>query len=199
MQKQIVKLVITGPVNAGKTTMVQHLSEKQIAATDVAATDSVSQLKALTTVGLDFGILHIDEGLELHLFGTPGQSRFNFMWDILSKGSVGAVFLVDSTSEDSMSEMKKMYDYYQKKICLPAIIGATKQDLNGAKTIDEIAELLGLNDILILPVDVREKEQSKVLALTLLESAIDGHQDSECNEFDRLSQSNEFRECREMP
>jgi len=170
--KQIVKLVITGPVNAGKTTMVQNLSDSQIAATDVAATDQVSQLKAMTTVGLDFGILKIDDSLELHLFGTPGQSRFNFMWNILSKGAIGAIFLVDSTSDDSLQEMKKMYAYFTEHVDLPAIVGATKQDLDGAKSVEQIATILELNPDLVLPVDAREKEGSKMLALTLLGNAL---------------------------
>jgi len=172
IEKQIVKLVITGPVNAGKTTMVQNLSDSQVTATDVAATDQVSQLKSLTTVGLDFGILKIDESLELHLFGTPGQSRFNFMWKILSKGAIGAIFLVDSTSADSLTEMKKMYDYFCEHVNIPVIVGATKQDMDGAKSVDEIADILNLGDVLVIPVDAREKEQSKMLALTLLGNAL---------------------------
>jgi len=170
--KQIVKLVITGPVNAGKTTMVQNLSDSQIAATDVAATDQVSQLKAMTTVGLDFGILKIDDGLELHLFGTPGQARFNFMWNILSKGAIGAIFLVDSTSDESLQEMKKMFDYYSEHVDLPAIVGATKQDLSGAKSVEQIAAILELDPDLVFAVDARQKEGSKMLALTLLGNAL---------------------------
>ncbi|GAV19857.1 mutual gliding-motility protein MglA [Mariprofundus micogutta] len=171
-EKQIVKLVITGPVNAGKTTMVQNLSDSQVAATDVSATDSVAELKAMTTVGLDFGILKVDDMLELHLFGTPGQSRFNFMWNILSRGAIGAIFLVDSTSDESMAEMKKMFDYYAEHVDLPVIVGATKQDLPGARSVDEIASLLGLGDVMVIPVDAREKEGSKMLALTLLGNAL---------------------------
>jgi small GTP-binding protein len=172
MEKQIVKLVITGPVNSGKTTMVQNLSDSQVAATDVTATDQISQLKAMTTVGLDFGILKIDEELELHLFGTPGQARFNFMWNILAKGAIGAIFLVDSTSDDSLGEMRKMYEYYCQHVNLPVLVGATKQDLPGARSIDDIADALNLLDVMVIPVDAREKEQSKMLALTLLGNAL---------------------------
>jgi len=182
-EKQIVKLVITGPVNAGKTTMVQNLSDSQIAATDVAATDQVSQLKAMTTVGLDFGILKIDDSLEMHLFGTPGQARFNFMWKILSKGAIGAIFLVDSTSDESMLEMKKMFEYFSEHVDLPVVVGATKQDLPGAKSPDEIAALLELGDTMVIPVDARVKEGSKMLALTLLGNALVEAQAGE-EEFD---------------
>lgn len=184
--KQIVKLLITGPVNAGKTTFVQHLSDTQLAATDVAATDEVARLKALTTVGLDFGILKIDDELELHLFGTPGQSRFNFMWDILARGAVGAVFLVDSTSADSINEMKKMHAYYKEKVNLPAIVGATKQDLADAKPVDELSMLLELGSIPILPLDARDKEQNKTISLTLLENALVDEFEQDIGGFDDL-------------
>jgi len=172
LQKRIVKLVITGPVNAGKTTLIRHLSDTQAIATDVAASDEVAKLKALTTVGMDFGILKIDDELELHLFGTPGQSRFNFMWAILARGAIGAIFLVDSTCDDSVAEMKKMYAYYQEKMGLPAVIGATKQDLAEAKSLEELGDLLNLGGVPILPLDAREKEQSKMIALTLLANAL---------------------------
>jgi len=185
-RKRIVKLLITGPVNAGKTTLIQHLSDTQVAATDVAATDEVASLKALTTVGLDFGILKVDDELELHLFGTPGQSRFNFMWDILSRGALGAVFLVDSTCNNSITEMKKMYDYYQQKVKAPVIVGATKQDLAGAKSIEELGDQLGMGDIPILPLDAREKEQSKMISLTLLENALVDEYTDDAGDFDDL-------------
>ncbi|ATX81823.1 hypothetical protein Ga0123462_0954 [Mariprofundus ferrinatatus] len=172
IDKQVVKLVITGPVNSGKTTMVQNLSDSQVTATDVVPSDQVAKLKSMTTVGLDFGILKIDEQLELHLFGTPGQARFNFMWNILSKGAIAAIFLIDSTCDDSLNEMRKMYKYYREQVGLPAIVGATKQDLPGAKSVEEIASQLNLGEIMVIPVDAREKEASKMLALTVLGNAL---------------------------
>jgi len=172
-KKLVYKLLITGPVNSGKTTLVSHLSDTQVAMTDVAATDEVARIKAMTTVGLDFGILRIDEEIELHLFGTPGQARFNFMWDILSKGALGAVFLIDSADPGSWDEARKMYDYYQQKVRLPVVFGATKQDLPQAKTPDEIAEALQIPaDVPVLPLDARIKEQNKMIVLTLLENAL---------------------------
>ncbi len=180
MARQIVKLVITGPVNAGKTTLVRHLSDTQTLATDVSATDQVARLKSMTTVGLDFGVLRIDEELDLHLVGTPGQARFNFMWDILARGAIGALFLVDSASKESIEEMSKMYAYFREKVGLPALVAATKQDLPGAKPPAELAAMLDLGDVPVIPLDAREKEQNKMAVLTLLENALaelEGEQD----------------------
>lgn len=185
-QKEVVKLLITGPVNAGKTTLIHHLSDTQTVTTDVAATDAVAKLKSMTTVGLDFGILKVDDELELHLIGTPGQSRFNFMRGILGRGAIGAIFLVDSTCDDSIAEMKKMHAYYQERMGLPAVVGATKQDLAGAKSIEELGELLELGNVPILPLDAREKEQNKMIALTLLENTLVNENEYDFGDFDDL-------------
>ena len=42
---------------------------------------------------MDFGRITIDRDLVLYLFGTPGQERFDFMWEILGEGMLGYVVL----------------------------------------------------------------------------------------------------------
>ena len=37
-------------------------------------------------MALDFGRISLDSGLVLYLFGTPGQSRFRFAWDDVTRG-----------------------------------------------------------------------------------------------------------------
>ena len=93
---QTVKMVITGPFNAGKTAFISSVSEIEVVSTEREITDETSQIKPKTTVAMDFGRITIDEDLILYLFGTPGQKRFDFMWEILSEGMLGFVVLVDS-------------------------------------------------------------------------------------------------------
>ena len=85
------KLVISGPVGAGKTTFVQTLSETEVVATEAEASEDIG--KKYTTVAFDFGTLNLD-GQELLLYGTPGQDRFDFMWDVLCEGALGLTLLV---------------------------------------------------------------------------------------------------------
>jgi signal recognition particle receptor subunit beta len=77
------KLVVSGPVGAGKTTFISSLSEIPVVETDELASEDIG--KERTTVALDFGLLTLD-GVPIHLFGTPGQERFDFVWDILWRG-----------------------------------------------------------------------------------------------------------------
>ena len=88
---QTVKMVISGAVNAGKTEFIKAISEIEVVSTERRATDDTKLIKKETTVAMDFGRIAVADDLVLHLFGTPGQKRFDFMWEILSEGMLGLV------------------------------------------------------------------------------------------------------------
>lgn len=73
------RLIVTGTVGAGKSTFIRSISEIDVVDTDTLATDETALLKQKTTVALDFGRLQFSPDMALHLYGTPGQSRFDFM------------------------------------------------------------------------------------------------------------------------
>jgi len=84
---QTVKMVVTGPFSAGKTEFIRTVSEIDVVSTERKITDETKSVKEATTVAMDFGRITVDEDLVLYLFGTPGQKRFDFMWEILSSCS----------------------------------------------------------------------------------------------------------------
>ena len=90
---QAVKVVVTGPFAAGKTTLIRTISEITVLSTERGITDATRKRKAETTVAMDFGRITIDRDLVLYLFGTPGQDRFDFMWEILGEGMLGYLLL----------------------------------------------------------------------------------------------------------
>lgn len=81
---QTVKMVITGPFSAGKTEFIRSISEIEVVSTErEITTEAERRQKDATTVAMDFGRITVDDDLVLYLFGTPGQRRFDFMWEIL--------------------------------------------------------------------------------------------------------------------
>src|SRR2546421_6651426 len=102
-----VKVVVTGPFAAGKTTFISSLSDIPLVSTEKPVTDETRVTKELTTVSMDFGKISFgrgDDALALYLFGTPGQERFDFMWEVLARGMLGFVVMVDVTRDDGIIE-----------------------------------------------------------------------------------------------
>ncbi|MGI8504310.1 MAG: GTP-binding protein, partial [Hassallia sp.] len=97
---EILRIVITGGVGAGKTSLIRTISEIDVVDTDKEATDELAEMKAKTTVGIDFGRISIAANQSLHLYGTPGQTRFNFMWDTLIRKAQAYILLLAAHRSD---------------------------------------------------------------------------------------------------
>lgn len=135
------KLVVSGPVGAGKTTFIRSLSEIPVVETDEWATEAIGKEK--TTVALDYGLLHLD-GVPLHLFGTPGQERFHFMWDLLMEGALGWVLLVAGDEPAHLPRARVVLDHIASRHPVPFVVGVTRQDLPRVWTPGEVAAYFGL-------------------------------------------------------
>ena len=171
---QAVKIVVTGPFAAGKTTLIRTISEITVLSTERGITDSTRARKSETTVAMDFGRITIDRDLVLYLFGTPGQERFDFMWEILGEGMLGYVVLVDAEREDSLQEAAGILGAFRRMARVPYVVA-----LNRSNGIDEqeesrIRERLDLRpDIALLPCDATDKESVKAVLLALLYAVLD--------------------------
>lgn len=168
----IAKILVTGPFGSGKTTLIKHVSDEQFSGKEVPTAGELARYKGMTTVGMDFGIIHVDDDLDVHLFGTPGQARFNFMWKILSKGALGGVFLVDSVSERALSEAELMIKVWSELPDFPVVVGATKQDLPGAMNLEALSQRLNLGDIPLFAIDARKREDNRLLVMALLQEIL---------------------------
>jgi small GTP-binding protein len=168
------KIVVTGPFAAGKTTLIRTISEITVLSTEKGITDSTRARKSDTTVAMDFGRIRIDRDLVLYLFGTPGQDRFDFMWEILGEGMLGYVLLVDATRPDSLEEAVGILSAFRSMARVPFVVG-----LNRAEGMDEadetrVREVLELApDTPVLPCDATDRESVKALLLALLYAVLD--------------------------
>ena len=140
--------VVAGTVGAGKTTFVQTLSEIAVVNTDRSATDETLLLKPETTVALDFGRLLLSPNMDLHIYGTPGQSRFDFMWELLIQNAHSYILLVAAHRPDDFKYAREILVFMNQRVKLPMLIGLTHTDCLGALEPESIMNTLGydMND-----------------------------------------------------
>jgi len=162
MSSEILRIVVTGGVGAGKTTFIRTISEIDVVDTDKKATDELAELKEKTTVALDFGKLTITPHQSLHLYGTPGQSRFDFMWDILIKKAHAYILLIDAHRPNQFREARKLLNFMNQNASIPELIGITHNDCADAWEIEDIALALGfqneINSPPLIAVNPNERE-----------------------------------------
>lgn len=166
------KVVITGPFSAGKTTLIQTISEVAIVGTERDVTDETRAVKERTTVAMDFGRITFAPDLTLFLFGTPGQRRFEVMWEILSEGMIGFILLVHAGDERSIEEASHILETFRQYADVPFVVGVThldEIDEPEEKVIEQVRATLELEDsIAVIPCDPREREHVKDLMLSIL-------------------------------
>lgn len=165
------KIVFTGPVGAGKSTAIASLSDIPPVRTDEAASDMTRKRKASTTVAMDYGIMNLAGGEKIHLYGTPGQERFDFMWEILSTGGIGLVLLLDNTRPDPFGDLKFFTGKFRDFIDTSSlVVGVTQMDLSPKPYLEEYyphLQQIGLKAP-VFEVDARRKQDVSLLVQTLL-------------------------------
>ena len=167
------KIIFTGPVGAGKTTAIESMSDSDIISTNETATDMTREMKDSTTVAMDYGIMKLDGGERLHLYGTPGQERFNFMWDILVEGGIGLILLLNNNRPDPFKDLKFFLESFSEFIDNTHVaIGITRMDEASTPTIRDYHEALNSHDrkYPIFEVDARERGDVSLLIEALLYS-----------------------------
>ncbi len=171
---QTVKMVVTGPFSSGKTQFIQTVSEIDVVATERKISSESERIKETTTVAMDFGRITVDDDLVLYLFGTPGQKRFDFMWEILSEGMLGFVVMVDSSRPETFREARRILETFRAYAPTPYVVTANKQDLPDAWETSDMRIALRLSpEVKLLPCVATDKESVKNSLLELLYSILE--------------------------
>jgi signal recognition particle receptor subunit beta len=172
-----VKIVVAGGFGVGKTTLVGAVSEIEPLRTEALMTEASAPVddltmlpdKTTTTVAMDFGRITLAEDLVLYLFGTPGQNRFWFMWDDITRGAIGAVVLVDTRR---LADCFGAVDYVEQR-GIPFIVALNAFDGILLHDADEVREALQLGpEVPFVVTDARERESVKDVLVTLVEHAM---------------------------
>jgi len=122
----------------------------------------------------------VDQDLVLYLFGTPGQKRFDFMWEILSEGMLGFVVVVDSTRPETFREARSILDTFRGYASTPYVVAANKQDQEDAWTPEDLRIALKVDSrVKLLPCVAQDKESVKNVLLELLYAILERMEDQD--------------------
>lgn len=171
------KFLIAGGFGAGKTTLIERVSEIPIMTTEENLTDaSVDtddltgvEKKDTTTVAADFGRITIPVtgigDIVVFLFGTPGQPRFWFTWDDLVQGALGSVVLADTRR---LEDCFPMIDFFEQRHTT-FMVAVNQFDNSYHYTREQVRDALDLpDDVPVVLCDARDKESVKTVLVTLL-------------------------------
>jgi hypothetical protein len=165
------KILFAGPVGAGKSTAVAAMSDAPVVSTEARASDETARRKPNTTVAMDYGTITLDDGAKVHLYGAPGQDRFDFMWDILTRGAIGLVLLLDNVRPDPLADLEHFLESFREFLKdKEVVIGVTRMDVKPRPGLysyhTRLAELG--RKCPVFEVDARERQDVKQLLAALL-------------------------------
>lgn len=165
------KIVFSGPVGAGKTTAIGAISDRPPVSTEQKATDEIRHMKETTTVAMDYGSIRLPDDSVIHLYGTPGQERFNFMWQLLSQGAIGLVLILDNQSVDPLGDMTAYLDAFSDSFNPSnTVIGINKFSYESGPALSDYHHQLKQRNYMlpVMEIDARDKNDVATLIQALL-------------------------------
>ena len=122
-------------------------------------------------MAMDYGQMNLPDGTKLHIYGAPGQGRFDFMWDILAQGSIGVILLIDDASDDPLAELELYLKAFSQQMeSRSIVIGITRADLEAGHDLETYRDFVAKYDesTPVFTLDAREPSQVKTLVRTML-------------------------------
>lgn len=130
-----IKVIISGPVGAGKSTAIHTLGR-------CSQVELMDDYRHSVSDNLDHGEIRFDN-LLIRLYGTPDQRRYGFIGDILCNNARGLLFLVGNNLTDPIAEL----DFYlgRFKANLPGLrvaVGVTFYERKNQPSLEDYRDYL---------------------------------------------------------
>jgi signal recognition particle receptor subunit beta len=165
---EIMRLVVTGAVGAGQSTFIRSVSEIEVVDIKPRSTVQTSLLDNKVAIALDYGRLNIGMGMAMQLYGTPGQIRFNFIWDLLIRRAHACVVLVAANRPGDFHNARRLLAFINARVQIPVAIALTHTDRADAWCTEDVAIALGYANLKKRPTIVAVNPAEKASALEAL-------------------------------
>ena len=169
---QSLKVVIAGPKESGKTAFIRSVSEITVLSTrrEIGTTTGMSADRM--AVEMDFGRITVADDVVLYLFGTPGQDRVSFMWEMLTEGLLGFVVLVDALAPATFGDAGETIAFLRDRSDVPYVVAANRLKAGDESSFKSLRANLDLpDDVLLLPVDARDGKSARDVLANLADEA----------------------------
>lgn len=129
------KILFTGPLGVGVSTAIKNISDIP-PATKKEKINNAEHNEA--TVEMDYGILKLDTGDQIQLYGAPDRETVNLVSESLDKNYIGMILLINNTDVEPVRCMLQNVEHYQELVDEEAIaVGLTKYDDTPTPDINE--------------------------------------------------------------
>ncbi|OAL78933.1 GTP-binding protein [Acinetobacter sp. SFB] len=165
------KIVFGGTMGAGKSAAIKVLSDISVISTEAVNTDTEAHSKYLTTVGIDYGEISLDDGTKIGLYGTPGQDRFDFVWPVVCQGAIGIVILIDHSRNDRLQNLEFYLNAF-KAYGHNIVIGVTHLDKKDDQVLKIYRDWMALYGYQypLFGIDARQQDDVLLMIETLIAS-----------------------------
>jgi signal recognition particle receptor subunit beta len=170
---EIMRIIVTGSVGTGKSSLVRAVSEIKTVDMEPQATAQTSWLQGKTTIALDYGRVHFDADMSIQLYGTPGQPKFDFIWDLLMRRAHASIVLVAANRPANFRSTSRLLTFMETRVQIPMIIGLTHTDCPSAWSMEDIAIALGYANPTTRPTMVKVNPTQKTSTVQALRTLVE--------------------------
>jgi uncharacterized protein len=170
------KIVLLGPVGAGKTTAIRAITDGEPVSTEMPMSEGASGDKRTTTVALDFSSVSLDDGTPVFVYGLPGQEHYAFMRPIVLAGALGAIVLLDARRAEIVEDCRHWLDALRASAPdAVAVVGVTHTDLLPSFSLAPLREAVRGSErpVAVFTFDARSRPQTQQLVRALIVTADD--------------------------
>jgi serine/threonine protein kinase len=168
------KLVFAGSTGSGTTTAVATLSDVSVIDTQGALAVTERRAHANPQKSMDYGTMDFGQNEILHLYGAPDLDRLAFVREMLRKGTIGLVLIVDNSRPDPLKDLDTLMETFEDFTDMTQIcIGVSHTDVAPIPLLDDYQVHLtnrGCKLLPILEIDPRERQDMVRLVEALLYS-----------------------------